>query len=304
MAGTNRFSKPIVFTLLAAILIGVVAVLMFPPLPLLLAALLLAGVFGGTAYLLSRRVAYLKQNQYFGQLGPQGKGRPAVDQFFTATASLAVLSVLLGFGAAFQALNKPAVVPVALPSAVPSIALPSETAPSPSPTPEPTEALEPSPSATPDPTDTPTDTPIDPSQPAVPGTTAHLDEMQPLAGSVRTGAVYMSAKRYPRSLIVYCYKANESYTDWNVAGYRSFKATLGIADDASNAYGVTGEFILYNQNGGQIGKPHLVSIGSPKQIEVDLTGVFRLRVTCSGRDTKTNKPESFRTILGDALIIA
>ncbi|MFC7762610.1 hypothetical protein ACFQY4_34625 [Catellatospora bangladeshensis] len=74
MAGTNRFSTPIAVTLLAAVLLGLIAVFVFPPLPLVVVALLLATAFGAGAYGLSRRVAYLKQNQYFGQGNRQGGG--------------------------------------------------------------------------------------------------------------------------------------------------------------------------------------------------------------------------------------
>ncbi|GAA1655631.1 hypothetical protein [Catellatospora bangladeshensis] len=302
MAGTNRFSTPIAVTLLAAVLLGLIAVFVFPPLPLVVVALLLATAFGAGAYGLSRRVAYLKQNQYFGQGNRQGGGRPLVAQLFTATVGLTVVSVLMGFGAAFQAVSAGAAV-VAAPSASPAASSP-ELPPSPTPEPSPTEEPSPTPETEPSPTDEATNPTPDPSGTVPPGLTVFLDERRALAGYTQTGAYSMSATLYQRSVRVSCERPNEDYTEWNVAGFHTLKATLGISDDQSNAFGAIGEFIFYNQNGNAIGKPHVVSVGSPKKVEVDLTGVVRLRITCSGRDSKTSKTRSLYTIYGDATIVS
>ncbi|BCJ73643.1 hypothetical protein CS0771_31870 [Catellatospora sp. IY07-71] len=303
MAGTNRFSTPIAITLLVAVLVGLVAVFVFPPLPLVVVALLLAVAFGAGAYGLSRRVAYLKQNQYFGQGNRQGEGRPLVAQLFTATVGLTVVSVLMGFGAAFAAVSAGAG-GTAEPSASPAAFSPEP--PAPSPTLEPSPTPEPSPTAEtePSPTDEAPTAEPDPSGTVVPGMTVFLDERRALAGYTQTGAYSMSATLYQRSVRVSCERPNEDYTEWNVAGFHTFKATLGISDDQSNAFGAIGEFVFYNQNGNAIGKPHVVSIGSPKKVEVDLTGVVRLRITCSGRDSKTSKTRSLYTIFGDATIVS
>jgi len=169
------------------------------------------------------------------------------------------------------------------------------------------------PSVDPSLTDSPTVEPsvgdsssVDPTDDATPvptpGMTGYLDSVQPVNGGYDSGPVMLSGHRYPRGLTMYCYRATDDYIEWNVAGYKTFKSTLGVADDASYAFGNIAEMIFYDQDGRQLGL-YDVSLGHPKQATFSLVGVVHLRVTCSGRDAKTNHERSFRGALADAEIL-
>jgi hypothetical protein len=176
-------------------------------------------------------------------------------------------------------------------------------------TPGPTETstVEPTTSADATPSGTPTDSPspaptsdADGSQPLAP--LVYFDALDPAQGSRRTGPVVLAAKQFPRSIENFCYRANSDNVEWNVAGYQKFTATLGVDDNAEGASGRTAEFIFYNQDNRKMTEPIDVALGRSKQVSINLNGAIRLRVSCAGRDTKTNEVEGFYAALGDALI--
>lgn len=137
------------------------------------------------------------------------------------------------------------------------------------------------------------------------GSNTYLDTMDPVNNNALhdVGPVTFSAKRYPRSVTMSCYRASNNYVEWNVAGSSSFAATLGVSDDTSNAFGAIAEFIFYDQDGHQLGKPFDVSVGHAAPVALDLRSVVHLRVTCSGRDSKTNAEHYFYAALGDAVVV-
>jgi hypothetical protein len=130
----------------------------------------------------------------------------------------------------------------------------------------------------------------------------YLDSMNVVNGRAYDGPAYLSAKRYPRSVSMSCETPTSTFNEWNVAGSKEFNATVGVADDASNAFGVIAEFIFYDQDGHQLGQPYDVSVGHPLPVKIDLTTMVHLRITCSGRDAKTNARRSLSVVLGDASI--
>ncbi|GIF73926.1 hypothetical protein [Asanoa siamensis] len=153
------------------------------------------------------------------------------------------------------------------------------------------------PSADPFPTESASDAPR-------PGATTYLDSQDETAGRASAGAATFSDQRYPRSISFWCSRATSSYVQWNVAGSATFTATAGIDDGTQGAFGLAAEMIFYNEDGRQlVPKPIDVSVGHPRKVEIDLTGVVSLRMTCSGRVMKTNDQASVYTTLGDALII-
>ncbi len=144
------------------------------------------------------------------------------------------------------------------------------------------------------------------SEPATPGAGAigYLDSLDAVNGGYTRSAVMFSGQRYPRSITMYCLHATSDYIEWNVAGYQTFKATLGVPDTASDAFGGIAEMIFYDQDNRQLGKTYDVSLGHPQAVQIPLNGAVHLRVTCSGRDIKTNQPRGFYGGLGDASIIS
>ncbi|HET8659202.1 MAG TPA: hypothetical protein VFM55_09415 [Micromonosporaceae bacterium] len=105
-----------------------------------------------------------------------------------------------------------------------------------------------------------------------------------------------------RSVTWYCMYPTSSYIEWNVAGYQTFTATLGIADDTSDAFGAIASMTFYDEDGRQLTKPIDVRMGHPQPVRIPLAGVVHLRLTCSGRDARTNETRGFRSSLGDPAI--
>lgn len=153
------------------------------------------------------------------------------------------------------------------------------------------------------PTETPTDEPtsdVDGTRPIAP--IVYLDSLAPAQGDRYPKAAEMSDKQYPRSVETSCWYATSNSVEWNVAGYREFTATLGIDDNAQQPSGRTAQFIFYDQDGRTMAGPIDVSLGRPKAVSIALKNAVRLKVTCSGRDTRTNKPARLSAVMGDALI--
>ena len=151
-------------------------------------------------------------------------------------------------------------------------------------------------SSTDGPTDTGTPVPM-------PGVTGYLDTIGSVNGYYDHGPTTLSGARYPRSLTMECADATQNYIEWNVAGYRTFSSTLGVSDDASDAFGGVAEMIFYDQDGRQLEKPYELSVGHQQKVLIPLKGVVHLRVTCSARDVKTNRGRDFRGALGDAEVL-
>jgi hypothetical protein len=193
-----------------------------------------------------------------------------------------------------------AALPVTTPPFVPSEP-PTEEAPSPSDSVEPTDSLEPTdtlgPTDTADPTGSASPTPA-------PGSTQYLDSEDALDGSYDARAVSLSATRYPRGISFYCSTATDTHLQWNVAGNSRFSAEAGIDDNTDYAYGKVVEFLFYDQDGRRLlGKPVEVSVGHPAKVQLDLTNVVSLRMTCSSRDAKTNDQNTTSAVFGDPIVV-
>jgi hypothetical protein len=224
-------------------------------------------------------------------------------QWLTLAVGLTAVAALTGVGTGVRLvagfgtgapLASPTTMAPASPARVP--VAPAASAPEPAATTaSPSESGSPSPSAA--------DASADPTSAS--GSTTFLDTMDPVnSGAYHdAGPVTFAARRYPRSVTMSCYRASSNYVEWNVAGNSSFSATLGVSDDASNAFGAIAEFIFYDQDGHQLGKALDVSVGHAAPVALDLRGVVHLRVTCSGRDSKTNGEHGFYAALGNAVVV-
>jgi hypothetical protein len=194
------------------------------------------------------------------------------------------------------AVAAPPVPVVTEPTVAPVAALPSED-PTPTETAVPSDLASPSdastdPDAT-DPTDIPSDTPA----------TKYLDTEDALDGGFDANAVTFSAQRYPRGVSFYCDTDTQSRLQWDVAGYAHFTAVAGIDDETDGAFGAVVDMTFYNQDGHQLlPKPVEVSVGHPKKVSLDLSGVVSLRMTCSGRIAKTNEEHETHASFGDPVV--
>lgn len=219
-------------------------------------------------------------------------------QWLILTVGIAFLAIATGALTSLRIMSaeSPTTTPVAAaPTAVPTTPTAIEPTTEP-PTTDPTDTAQPT--DTTDPTDTadPTDTPVD--TPA----TKYMDSEPPLDGDYDANPVSFSAQRYPRGIEFWCSTATNSNVQWNVAGYAHFTAVAGIDDSTKDAYGALVEYIFYDQDGHQLNKPIDVSQGHAHKVSLDLKGVVSLRMTCSGRDTKTSEERSTYSSLGDPVI--
>jgi len=121
---------------------------------------------------------------------------------------------------------------------------------------------------------------------AAPGTSfTPINGTVPLGSPVDNGDgvssnvdVSISNVDYPNSVTLNC--ANSATTDWDVAGYASFTATLGIPDTARGATGSTITMTFANENGQTLAVAK-TSIGQPANVRIALTGVHRLAISCT-----------------------
>jgi hypothetical protein len=130
---------------------------------------------------------------------------------------------------------------------------------------------------------------------------AYLDQLPLTEGQiVESGAVRFGTANYPRSVQDYCYKASSGADTWNVAGYRRFKVTFGIDNNAYRGSGSMVEYFVTDQDGRNISAPVKVFLGKPKEASIDLSGVVQMKVACSGVNITTDEQLSLLGAMGDA----
>jgi hypothetical protein len=112
--------------------------------------------------------------------------------------------------------------------------------------------------------------------------TRYLADTSPVAGESGTGAATVNGKAYAHSVTM-------DLTRWITDGaaeydlgrkYRRLKATVGVTDDSSSSTRVTFEVFA---DGRKIAA-ETVGLGAAQQIDADLTGVLRLKITATRSD--------------------
>jgi hypothetical protein len=315
----NKSQKATLFVfllLLGALIAGLVVNLLYTSrtetaVPLLIACVLAAfGLVLATA----RLHGHLRRTRLLAEThnAPQSRLLNVLSQrqWFVLLVGLTVVALGSGAGAGVRIMTAGSVQPSgnaasALAPANPTTAPPTVTVtapPSPSVSPSPSQSPDPLVSSdrtgSPDPSGSPSDLPA-------PGATKYLDSERELAGNADARAVTFSAVRFLRGIFFYCSTATTTYIQWNVAGYTRFEATGGIDDNTQGAYGVVVEFLFYDQDGRQlVPKPVEVSVGHYQKITLSLTGVVSLRMTCSGRDSKTNQQRNSYAAFGDPIVVS
>lgn len=137
----------------------------------------------------------------------------------------------------------------------------------------------------------------------------YLSALQPTVdqAEVQNGQQTMSAKSYPNSVTFQCDgpQGSENPADeaWDIAGNTLFTAVVGIPDNATDATGLDETVIFASQNGTQLGKPVVISLGSPAQVSLNVSGVTQLQVTCTGVSEPGHQQEDGNQLtLGNAHI--
>jgi hypothetical protein len=231
-------------------------------------------------------------------------------QWLTLLVGVAVIALTTGAATGVRILAaNPVPTPtptIALPTPGPTTAAATTAAPTDTPSPIPTPSISITPSdASPTPSGSGSGPEEDTSLKPSPGTTKYIDSERTLVGGADAKAVTFNAQRYLRGISFYCEAATNSILQWNVAGYTKFTAVGGIDDNTSNAFGAATEFVFYDQDGRQLlAKPVQASVGHPQKIELDLTNVVSLRMTCSAHDSKTGRTRYTYAAFGDPVIIS
>jgi hypothetical protein len=279
--------------------------------PLLVACVLVAFGFVLTT---ARLVAALRRSRVLQEAHSVPPGRLLVAlsqrQWLTLLVGVAVIALTTGAATGVRILAaNPVPTPtptIALPTPGPTTAAATTTAPTDTPSPIPTPSISITPSdASPTPSGSGSGPEEDTSLKPSPGTTKYIDSERTLVGGADAKAVTFNAQRYLRGISFYCEAATNSILQWNVAGYTKFTAVGGIDDNTSNAFGAATEFVFYDQDGRQLlAKPVQASVGHPQKIELDLTNVVSLRMTCSAHDSKTGRTRYTYAAFGDPVIIS
>lgn len=157
------------------------------------------------------------------------------------------------------------------------------------------------PAATPQPSATTSPAP----RPGLSGVAHYLSNLTPTVDnqSVQNGQEVIAAVPYPNSIDFDCSgsyggRPAEAY---DVAGNTVFTADVGLADNTENVTGVIATVVFSNEAGQELGKPVQVSLGHPKKVTLNISGLTQLGMTCNGRDAQTGQAVySFNVALGDA----
>jgi hypothetical protein len=151
-------------------------------------------------------------------------------------------------------------------------------------------------------------TPSSSSGGAAPTGGTYLAALQPTVNNadLETGAQTMSATAYSNSITFGCEgTAGTDQPDeaFDVAGHTSFSAVVGIPDNTQNATSLNETVTFADQTGTQLMKPVVVSLGSPATVQLNISGVTQLEMTCSGTDPQTQQQDDGNVVtLGNAYI--
>ena len=157
------------------------------------------------------------------------------------------------------------------------------------------------PTATPEPSAAPSPKP----SPALSGAANYFSNLTPTVDNqfVHNGQEVIAALPYPNSIAFACSGDSGSQPDeaYDVAGNTVFTAEVGLADNTEDVTGVIATVVFSNEAGQELDKPVQVSLGHPRKITLNITGVTQLGMTCNGRYAQTGETAyNFDVALGDA----
>jgi hypothetical protein len=136
----------------------------------------------------------------------------------------------------------------------------------------------------------------------------YLSALQPTVSDaqVQTGQQAMSARTYPNSIMFGCDGTlinGQPDVAYDVAGHTLFHAAVGIPDDAQDATNVNETVSFANQSGALLIKPVVVSLGKLATVQINISGVTQLEMTCTGTNTQSQQPDDDQELaLGNAYV--
>jgi hypothetical protein len=141
--------------------------------------------------------------------------------------------------------------------------------------------------------------------PGLTGVAHYLSNLDPTVNNegLQNGQEVIAAVPYPNSIAFGC---SGSYNGqpgeaYDVAGNTVFTAEVGLADNTEYVTGVIATVVFSNEAGQQLGKPVQVSLGHPKKVTLNISGLTQLGMSCTGRNAQTGQTTSgFDVAIGDA----
>jgi hypothetical protein len=116
--------------------------------------------------------------------------------------------------------------------------------------------------------------------------------------SYQTGGAELAGRTYSRSALPSCLY-DQRTTEFNLSKqWTSFAAALGIKDQSSSEYTA---FVTVYLDDSLWNRPLTVKVGSPVQVNINVTGVLKLKIVCS---PGAGQQGFIRLALGDALLSA
>jgi hypothetical protein len=106
------------------------------------------------------------------------------------------------------------------------------------------------------------------------------------AGGYTVQPVQMDGTKYQQSFVMMCWPTSlgggSQHMIYEVTGYKTLSATIGIPDDASGASGLTANF-TFTKNGptDPLGPPYSVEIDASQKVTIPLDGATQLSINCT-----------------------
>jgi hypothetical protein len=143
---------------------------------------------------------------------------------------------------------------------------------------------------------------------ALPPGGIYLSATQPTVNNayLGTGPKTISAKVYPDTNTFECFGPlgnGQPDVAFDVAGHAVFKAEVGIPDNATDATNLDETVVFANQAGTELIKPVVVSLGHPADVQLNISAVTQLEVTCTGVNTENQSQDNDNELaLGNAFV--
>ncbi len=124
-----------------------------------------------------------------------------------------------------------------------------------------------------------------------------------------TGPQQIDTTTYPDGIRFSCSSggSDSSYgynsVTYNVAGYSTLTATIGVPPDAGNAAGNSATIEFYKDgNSTQLHLPVTVALDSPQTVKVNLQGTSQLEINCTAANPNGSFGEDIDVVIGDATL--
>ena len=124
-----------------------------------------------------------------------------------------------------------------------------------------------------------------------------------------TGPQQIDTTTYPDGIRFSCTSGgSDSYfgynsVTYNVAGYSTLTATIGVPPDAGNAAGNSATIEFYKDgNSTQLHLPVAVALDSPQMVKVNLQGTSQLEINCTAANPDGGYGDDIDVVIGDATL--